>query len=59
MKTMNMISRRSFLKAALAASAVSAMALTGAGPVRRCAHRLRRRCIQHRFQRCRFHCRRF
>ena len=31
MKTMNMISRRSFLKAALAASAVSAMALTGCG----------------------------
>ena len=31
MKTMNMISRRNFLKAALAASAVSAMALTGCG----------------------------
>ena len=29
MKNLNMISRRSFLKAALAASAVSAMALTG------------------------------
>ena len=29
MKTMNMISRRSFLKAAMAASAVSALALTG------------------------------
>ena len=31
MKNLNMISRRSFLKAALAASAVSAMALTGCG----------------------------
>ena len=31
MKTMNMISRRSFLKAAMAASAVSALALTGCG----------------------------
>ena len=31
MKSLNMISRRSFLKAALAASAVSAMALTGCG----------------------------
>ena len=31
MKTMNMISRRSFLKAALAASAASALALTGCG----------------------------
>ena len=31
MKTMNMISRRSFLKAAMAASAVSALALTGWG----------------------------
>ena len=31
MKNMNMISRRSFLKAVLAASAVSAMALTGCG----------------------------
>ena len=31
MKILNMISRRSFLKAALAASAVSAMALTGCG----------------------------
>ena len=33
MKTMNMISRRSFLKAAMAASAVSALALTGCGGV--------------------------
>ena len=33
MKNLNMISRRSFLKAALAASAVSAMALTGCGGV--------------------------
>ena len=31
MKNMNMISRRSFLKAAMAASAVSALALTGCG----------------------------
>ena len=31
MKTMNMISRRSFLKAAMAASAASALALTGCG----------------------------
>ena len=31
MKNLNMISRRSFLKAALTASAVSAMALTGCG----------------------------
>ena len=31
MKNLNMISRRSFLKAAMAASAVSAMALTGCG----------------------------
>ena len=31
MKTMNMISRRSFLKAAMAASAVSALGLTGCG----------------------------
>ena len=31
MKNLNMISRRSFLKAALAASAVSAMTLTGCG----------------------------
>ena len=31
MKTMNMISRRSFLKAAMAASAVSALALPGCG----------------------------
>ena len=31
MKTMNMISRRSFLKAAMAAAAVSALGLTGCG----------------------------
>ena len=30
-KTMNMISRRSFLKAAMAAAAVSALGLTGCG----------------------------
>ena len=31
MKTMNMISRRSFLKAAMAAATVSALGLTGCG----------------------------
>ena len=41
MKTMNRISRRSFLKAAAAAAVVSALGLTGCS-------------IQHCFQRCRF-----
>ena len=45
MKTMNMISRRSFLKATAAAAVVSALGLTGW---------LFCRSIQHRFQRCRF-----
>mgnify|MGYP002087442572 CR=1 FL=1 len=53
MKTMNMISRRSFLKAATAAAVVSALGLTG------WLLRLFCRSIQHRFQRCRFRCRRF
>ena len=50
MKTMNMISRRSFLKAAMAASAVSALALTGSVFHRR--HRIRySRFLRGRFQR--------
>ena len=49
MKTMNMISRRSFLKAAMAASAVSALALTGCGGRQ---HRIRcSRFLRGRFQR--------
>ena len=45
MKTMNMISRRSFLKATTAAAVVSALGLTG--------------CGSSGFQRCRFRRRRF
>ena len=54
MKTMNMISRRSFLKATAAAAVVSALGLTGCGSSGSSC-----RSIQHRFQRCRFRCRRF
>ena len=54
MKTMNMISRRSFLKAAMAAATVSALGLTGHPALRV----LRQHCIQHRFQCSSIFCRR-
>ena len=53
MKTMNMISRRSFLKGYRRSCRIRT------GPDRLRLLRLFCRSIQHRFQRCRFRCRRF